>query len=77
MRSGPAFSTATDYSDPSSSSFEARFKDALRVGYHVGPTIDHDSHYSVFGRSTPARLVLQAPALTKAALLDALQQRRF
>ena len=77
MRSGPAFSTVTDYSNPSSSDFEARFKDALRVGYHVGPTIDHDSHYSVFGRSTHARLVLQAPTLTKAALLDALQQRRF
>ncbi|WP_345125101.1 CehA/McbA family metallohydrolase [Hymenobacter antarcticus] len=77
MRSGPAFSTATDYSDPSASNFEARYKDALRQGYHVGPTMDQDTHYSVFGRSSYARLVLQAPALTKAALLDALQQRRF
>jgi hypothetical protein len=77
LRSGPAFSTATDYSDPSTSTFEARFKDALRLGYHVGPTMDHDNHYSVFGRSTPARLVLLAPTLTRAALLEALQQRRF
>ena len=77
LRSGPAFSTNTTYTDPSSSSFEARFQDALKLGYHVAPTLDHDSHYSVFGRSTPGRLVLLAPALTRAALLDALQQRRF
>ena len=77
MRSGPAFSTNTTYSDRSTSSFEARFQDALKQGYHVAPTLDHDSHYSVFGRSTPGRLVLLAPALTRAALLEALQQRRF
>ena len=77
MRSGPAFSTATDYSNPSTSTYEARYQDALRLGYHVGPTMDHDTHYSVFGRSSYARLVLLAPSLTRASLLDALQQRRF
>ena len=77
MRSGPAFSTATDYSNPSTSTYEARYQDALRLGYHVGPTMDHDTHYSVFGRSSYARLVLLAPTLTRASLLDALQQRRF
>jgi hypothetical protein len=77
MRSGPAFSTSTSYNDPSKSTFEPQFQAALRQGYHIGPTIDHDTHYSVFGRSTYARLVLLAPTLTRAALLDALQQRRF
>jgi hypothetical protein len=77
MRSGPAFSTSTTYSDPSNSTFETQFMAALKQGYHIGPTIDHDSHYSVFGRSTPARLVVLANALTRPALLDALQQRRF
>jgi hypothetical protein len=77
MRSGPAFSTSTTYNDPSNSTFEAQFKAALKQGYHIGPTMDHDSHYSVFGRSTHARLVLLAPTLNRAALLDALQQRRF
>ncbi|MGI4872855.1 MAG: CehA/McbA family metallohydrolase [Janthinobacterium lividum] len=77
MRSGPAFSTNTTYTNPSTGTYEARFKDALRLGYHVAPTLDHDSHYSVFGRSTPGRLVLLAPTLTRPALLDALQQRRF
>ena len=77
MRSGPAFSTATDYSNPSTATYEARYQDALRLGYHVGPTMDHDTHYSVFGRSSYARLVLLAPSLTRASLLDALRQRRF
>ena len=77
MRSGPAFSTNTTYSNPPASTYESRFKDALKLGYHVAPTVDHDSHYSVFGRSTPGRLVLLAPTLTRPALMDALQQRRF
>ncbi|WP_198172865.1 lamin tail domain-containing protein [Hymenobacter ginkgonis] len=77
MRSGPAFSTNTTYSNPSSSTYEARFRDALKQGYHVAPTIDHDTHYSVFGRSTPGRLVVLATSLTRPALYDALQQRRF
>ena len=58
------------YSDYSASNFKTRFEDALRVGYHVDSTIDKDNHYSVFGRSTRARLVLQVPALTKAAVSD-------
>jgi hypothetical protein len=77
MRSGPAFSTSTTYNDASTSTFETQFKAALKQGYHIGPTMDHDSHYSVFGRSTHARLVLLAPTLSRAALLDAFQQRRF
>lgn len=77
MRSGPAFSTATDYSNPSPNTFEPRFKEALRQGYHIGPMMDHDTHYSVFGRSSHARLVVLANALTRPALFDALQQRRF
>jgi hypothetical protein len=77
MRSGPAFSTSTAYNDPSNGTYEAQFQAALRQGYHVGPTMDHDSHYSVFGRSTHARLVILANSLTRSALLDALQQRRF
>ncbi|GAB3241962.1 hypothetical protein GCM10027346_37840 [Hymenobacter seoulensis] len=77
MRSGPAFSTATDYSDAVSSTYEPRFKDALKQGYHVGPTMDHDNHNSTFGRTNYSRLVVLAPELTRPALLEALQQRRF
>ncbi len=77
MRSGPAFSTSTSYNDPSTSTFETQFKLALQRGYHIGPTIDHDTHYSVFGRSSHARLVVLANTLSRPALLDALQQRRF
>ncbi|AIZ65431.1 hypothetical protein PK28_17355 (plasmid) [Hymenobacter sp. DG25B] len=77
MRSGPAFSTATDYSDPSASTYESRFKDALKLGYHVGPVMDHDNHNSTFGRTSYTRLVVLAPELTRPALLEAMQQRRF
>jgi hypothetical protein len=77
LRSGPAMSTVTDYSEPSGSSYEARYKEALRQGYHVGAILDHDSHYTNFGKTNPARLVMLATSLTRANLLDALQQRRF
>lgn len=77
MRSGPAFSTATDYSDPSASTYESRFKDALKLGYHVGPVMDHDNHNSTFGRTSYTRLVVLASELTRPALLEAMQQRRF
>ncbi len=78
MRSGPAFSTSTSYNDPSTNStYETQFKAALQRGYHIAPTIDHDTHYSVFGRSSHARLVVLANTLSRPALLDALQQHRF
>ena len=35
IRSGPAFSTNTTYSNPSTSSFEARYKEALQPGRAV------------------------------------------
>ncbi len=76
-RSGPAFSTNTTYSDPSSSSFLARYKDALKQGYHVGIGLDHDTHYSVFGRQTSGRLVVLAPSLTRANIMHAFRKMRF
>ncbi|MCH8331313.1 MAG: T9SS type A sorting domain-containing protein, partial [Bacteroidetes bacterium] len=76
-RSGPAFSTDTTYTNPSSSSYNARYKDLLKRGYHVGPTMDHDNHYTTFGRTTPARLVVMADTLSQDAILDALRESRF
>jgi PKD repeat protein len=77
MRSGPAFSTNTTYSNPSTSNYASRYNDALRRGYHVGPGIDHDTHYSVFGRQTAGRLVVLAPLLNRAEIYNAMRQRRF
>jgi hypothetical protein len=74
---GPSTSTNTTYSNPSTSSFNARFEDLLKKGYHVGPTIDHDNHNTTFGRTTQGRTVVLATSLTKNNIADAYRNRRF
>lgn len=76
-RSGPAMSTNTNYSNPSSGNYISRYNDALKRGYHVGVGLDHDTHNSVFGRQTAGRLVVLAPSLTRADILDGLRNMRF
>ena len=76
-RSGPAFSIDTMYGDPSASTYNARYKDLLKLGYHAGPTIDHDNHYTTFGRTGPGRLVVLADSLTPSSLRDAIKACRF
>jgi len=76
-RSGPAASTNSSYSNPSSGNYIARYNDALKRGYHLGVGLDHDTHNSVFGRQSAGRLVVLAPALTRADILDALRNMRF
>ncbi len=76
-RSGPAFSTNTTYSNPSTGSYVAQFQAALAKGYHVGIGLDHDTHNSVFGRQTAGRLVVLAPSLTRANIYDAFRKRHF
>ena len=77
LRSGPAFSTNSAYSNPSSSNFVSKYNDALKRGYHLGPGIDHDTHNSVFGRQTKARTVVLAPLLNRAEIYNGFKQRRF
>lgn len=77
VRSGPAFSTNTTYTNPSTFSYYQRYKDLLALGYHVGPLMDHDNHYITFGRTTPARTVVLAQSLTKTDLFSALKSMRF
>lgn len=76
-RSGPATSSNSSYSNPSSGNYIARYNDALKRGYHLGVGLDHDSHNSVFGRQTAGRLVVLAPALTRVDILDAIRNMRF
>ena len=77
-KSGPAFSTNTTYSDPSTSTgFITQYNYALRQGYHVGIGLDHDTHKSVFGRQTAGRLVVLAQSLTRANVYDAFKKMRF
>lgn len=77
MISGPAFSTNTTYSNPSTTTFNARYSDLLKKGYKVGPTIDHDNHNTTFGRHTQGRTVVLATSLTKANIADAYRNMRF
>lgn len=77
FRSGPAFSTNITYSDPSNGHYLNRFYDALKKGYHLGIGMDHDTHYSVFGRSQEGRTVVLANTLTQASILDAYSQMRY
>ena len=78
IESGPAFSTNTSYSDyPTSVAYLSYYMKMLSKGYHLGPFMDHDTHYTNFGRANENRLVILAPSLTKANLMSALKARRF
>jgi hypothetical protein len=78
VESGPAFSTNTSYSNPASSmSFISYYKKLLAKGYHVGPSMDHDNHYTTFGRTAHSRLAVIAPSLNTASFYNAMRQRNF
>jgi hypothetical protein len=77
IRSGSAFSTTVDYSDPPASLYETEYKKCLARGYHVGPTIDHDNHYTTFGRTVQGRTVVLASVLYRDSIIAAYKQRRF
>lgn len=48
----------------------------LGAGYHVAPAADPDVHCSNYGTSTRDRTVILSASLTKAALFDAIHNRR-
>ncbi len=77
VRSGNAFSTTTDYSDPPPTLYDSSYFDALAKGYHLGPTIDHDNHNSTFGRTNHTRTVVLANALTRNEIMGAYRANRF
>lgn len=77
IRSGSAFSTTDDYSDPPATSYELQYRRALAKGYHIGPAIDHDNHYTNFGRTLPGRTVVLAQQLHRDSILAAYKARRF
>ncbi|MEI2708228.1 MAG: T9SS type A sorting domain-containing protein [Chitinophagaceae bacterium] len=78
IASGPAFSTNTTYSDPPSSfSYIDFYTRMLSKGYHIGPMMDHDTHYTNFGRSSNNRLVTIAPALNSNDFYTAMLNRNF
>lgn len=78
VESGPAFSTNTTYSDPASPmSYLSYFQKLLTIGYHLGPTIDHDNHNTTFGRATYSRTAVIAPSLSKTELIKAMRNMHF
>lgn len=76
-RSGPANSTNTSYSNPSTGNFINRYNDALKRGYHLGVGLDHDTHNSNFGKQTSGRMVVLAPSLTQNDILESIRKMRF
>jgi len=77
IRSGSAFSTTTDYTDPPATLYESKFLKALAKGYHVGPAIDHDNHNTTFGRTSPSRTVVLASSLHRDSIMAAFKANRF
>lgn len=77
IRSGNAMSTTTNYTDPPATLYESKFLKALALGYHLGPTIDHDNHYTTFGRTNKGRTVVLATALNRDSIMAAYKAIRF
>lgn len=77
FRSGPAFSTCSTYTDQASGTYITQYNNALKLGYHLGIGLDHDTHNSVFGKQNAGRLVIMATALTRNALTDAIRSMCF
>jgi hypothetical protein len=76
IKSGPAFAEATDFSNPSSSTFQTRYRDLLLKGYHVGPTGDQDTHFTNWGLANEQRTAVLATSNSRTAILDALKAGR-
>ena len=84
VRSGLAFNTAANCADANvaSTDYSPLWKQALNLGFHLGPTADHDAHCNNFGVGIPNRTVYllpngTSPVLTKLALLQAHKARHF
>jgi hypothetical protein len=78
VASGPAFSTGTTYNDPPSSmAYLDYYNKMLSKGYHLGPLMDHDSHYTNFGRSSSNRLAVIAPSLSSSDFMNSMRNMHF
>ena len=77
IRSGNANSTTNNYTDPAATLYDTKFLKALASGYHLGPTIDHDNHYTTFGRTNKGRTVVLANSLNRDSVMAAYKAIRF
>ena len=77
IRSGNANSTTNSYTDPAATLYDTKFLKALAAGYHLGPTNDHDNHYTTFGRTNKGRTVVLATSLDRDSIMAAYKAIRF
>ncbi|HEY0058760.1 MAG TPA: CehA/McbA family metallohydrolase, partial [Flavisolibacter sp.] len=77
IESGPAFSTATNYTDfPSSLSYINYYKTLLKQGYRIAAHMDQDNHEMTFGTANANRMVVLAKERTREALVSGIQSMR-
>jgi hypothetical protein len=77
VESGPYDSRKTDFSVKPDMKFYKYYRTLLALGYRVGPTIDHDNHYTTFGRMSTSRTVVLAPSLTRNNIILGYKAMRF
>jgi len=77
ISTGPAFAEDTSYNSEPAKKFIDYYRGLLAVGYHVGPTIDHDNHFLTFGRMASSRTVVLARELNRDSIIDAYREMRF
>ena len=78
IRNGLANSTTNNYSDPTPATlYEWNYLATLARGYHLGPTMDQDNHYTTFGRVNKMRQVVLATVLKRDSIMAAYKAMRF
>ena len=77
IANGPHTSTKTNYSLKPEFDYYGYYTQLLSLGYTIGPTIDHDTHNTTFGRHTAARTVVLAKKLARDDIMDAYRSNRF
>ena len=76
IKSGPAFSTAMDFSDLRTNNDLDLYHNLLLKGYHVGPASDQDSHNANWGMANGQRTAVLTTELTQTAIVEALRLGR-
>jgi hypothetical protein len=78
IESGPAFSTATNYSDyPTSLAYQNYYRNLLKRGYRVGAHMDQDNHEMTFGSVNGNRIVVLSKNRTREDLIRSMQSMRI
>jgi hypothetical protein len=77
IKTGPAKTKIKNYSAKPPGWFYSYYRRMLAAGYKLGPTIDHDTHNTVFGRSHQSRTVVLARKLSRDSIMSAYRAMRF